>query len=113
MSSAYRTAHEKSHQRADDRLNRLKWPWEREEDGGVDDAMDPNEQNFSNKDLYYRYKYDTADNLNINFVSYFCTPASNRNLIFWLLFTYLGVKRSEETECVTPVTEVCAGRWIH
>lgn len=52
-----RTAHEKSHQHADERLNKLKWPWEREQNGfETDGPADPEEQNYSNKDLYYKYK---------------------------------------------------------
>lgn len=52
-----RTAHEIAHQRAEERLNRLKWPWERIENGGFENQeVDENEKNYSNKELYQRFK---------------------------------------------------------
>ncbi|ELU06637.1 hypothetical protein CAPTEDRAFT_220130 [Capitella teleta] len=50
------SAHEIAHQRAEERLNRLKWPWERIEDGGFDNAEDGEEKNFSNKEMYRKFK---------------------------------------------------------
>ena len=54
----FRTAHEQAHMRAEQRLNNLKWPWERIMNGGVDDVAEANtdEAHFSNKDMYQRYK---------------------------------------------------------
>jgi hypothetical protein len=56
LHSVFRTAHEIAHQRAEERLNRLKWPWERIENGGFDNVEDEEERNFSNKDMYRKFK---------------------------------------------------------
>ena len=54
--SVCRSAHEKSHQWAEERLNRLKWPWERVLNPDLDTQEDEEEKNFSNKDMYRKFR---------------------------------------------------------
>ena len=51
-----RTAHERAHLHADERMNKLKWPWERA--GAVEDVgeVDEDERHYSNKELYEKFK---------------------------------------------------------
>ena len=51
-----RTAHEKAHKYAEERLERLKWPWERVVNGGYDEESDEEERQYSNKELYRKFK---------------------------------------------------------
>ncbi len=46
--------HEMSHARADERLNRKKWPWQRE--GAAEPGDDGDEQHYSNKQLYHKFR---------------------------------------------------------
>ena len=50
-----RSHHEMSHIKAEERLNNRKWPWQRE-GGDVEEEDDPEAQNYSNKQLYHRFR---------------------------------------------------------
>ena len=52
----HRTAHDRSHQNANDRMEKLKWPWERIINRSIEDEADPDEQHFSNKEMYRKFK---------------------------------------------------------
>ena len=52
----FRTAHELSHERSDERRERLKWPWERIINKDIDSEPDSDEQHFSNKEMYRKFR---------------------------------------------------------
>ena len=51
------TSHEIAHARADERLNRRRWPWERIVNGEFDDVIDANDESlqFGDKEQFDRY----------------------------------------------------------
>ncbi|XP_052066407.1 doublecortin domain-containing protein 1-like isoform X1 [Mytilus californianus] len=52
------TAHDRAHRLADQRLNNLKWPWERlVNTGNDDDDDDPEAHKYTDKEMYERYKF--------------------------------------------------------
>ena len=51
------TAHDRAHRLAEQRLNNLKWPWERLVNTGNDnDDNDPEAQKYTDKEMYEKYK---------------------------------------------------------
>ena len=48
------TAHDRAHRLAEQRLNNLKWPWERLVNTGNDN--DPEAQKYTDKEMYEKYK---------------------------------------------------------
>lgn len=53
----HRTYHEIAHRRSEQRLNNLKWPWERLINVSQDDgADDPDAYKFTDKEMYDKYK---------------------------------------------------------
>lgn len=52
-----RTAHERAHEHAEQRLNNLKWPWERLVNvNNSMDAGDTEAYKYTDKEMYERYK---------------------------------------------------------
>ena len=52
----FRTAHEHSHERADERHEKLKWPWERIINQELESEPDPEEKQYSNKEMYRKFR---------------------------------------------------------
>ncbi|XP_064601230.1 doublecortin domain-containing protein 1-like [Liolophura sinensis] len=51
------TAHERAHKRSEDRLNQLKWPWERLINAGGDfESDDPVAEQYTDKQMYEKFK---------------------------------------------------------
>lgn len=51
------TAHERAHKRSEDRLNQLKWPWERLINAGANfESDDPEAEQYTDKQMYEKFK---------------------------------------------------------
>ncbi|XP_069133406.1 doublecortin domain-containing protein 1-like [Argopecten irradians] len=89
------TAHEIAHERSEQRLNQLKWPWERlvnVDNGNLDD--DPEANKYTDREMYERYKPAPTPKISRDTLQRFVYEdgyiacQSNRNLV-------LGVQEKE------------------
>lgn len=92
------TAHEQAHIKADERLERLKLPWERVVNKSDDEPVDSEEQFFSNKEMYRRYrpKKKQDDNLamqlqKFTFEDGYIACTFNKNMV-------LGLSEAESSQ---------------
>ncbi|XP_076116553.1 doublecortin domain-containing protein 1-like isoform X1 [Mytilus galloprovincialis] len=86
------TAHDRAHRLADQRLNNLKWPWERLVNAGNDDDDDdPEAHKYTDKEMYERYKPASVPKISrdtlqrFKFEDGYISCAANRELVLGLM----------------------------
>lgn len=86
------TAHDRAHRLAEQRLNNLKWPWERLVNTGNDnDDDDPEAQKYTDKEMYEKYKPATIPKISRDtlqrfvFEDGYIACSANRGLVLGLL----------------------------